>query len=426
MKKMILIVFILLIALSFCILFIYHRHNRSAWIIENIHYKVRDGFELEAFLLRPKEINGKYPVAVCFHHAWGNRDDYLKLFPSFAEAGIIAVSPNLPRQLPNLDPKRFLDLIDTLDYVEALSFVDKNKMGIVTSSLSVNNGAISITRKPNVIGAVMLSGPIMNEENRKWITINSDLALLIMVSKYERINSLLMQEYLQRSLNPLSKAIFIDNKEKTFKVEYHGTYLLDTYPESIPQIQNFFIQVFDIQNKANGHLDNPLPENTVFFNSSDGLPVSATFVLPENKRKNIPAVVLYPPRFKSRTYYDGLINNLLSQGIAVLAPNNKRTCRYQDTEFLCDREIEGALNFLNANNKIDKSRTAIVFPSAYFLAGKLLLINHKLPMKKVIFADDDINSSDIDPREIKNSYYKIIYSRKPTFDQILAVIKSEL
>lgn len=426
MKKIILVVLITAIVLSLFIIAVHIRQNRNAWIIENIHYKVRDGFELEAFLLRPKEIKAKYPMVVCFHHAWGNRDDFLKLFPYFADAGIIAISPNLPRQLPNLDPKRFLDLIDTLKYVETINYVDKDRIGIVTSSLSVNTGAIAITGKQNIKGAVMLSGPIMDEGSRKWLTIDSDLALLIMVSKYEGANYLLMQEYYQRSLNPLSKAIFIDNKEKTFVVEYHGTYLLDTYPDSIPQIQKFFMEVFNMQSLSMAHLKNYLPENTVIFNSSDGLPIFATFALPENKKKNIPAVVLYPPRFKSRTYYDKLVKNLNAKGIAVLAPNNKRTCRYKDAEFLCDREIQGALNFLNSRDNIDKNRTAIVFPTAYFLAGKFLLINNKLTMKKVIFAEDERDTYEVDPRGLKHTYNKIIYLKKPTFNEILDVAEKEL
>lgn len=397
-----------------------------AWIIEEISYHAQDGFELKAWFLRPRVINGKYPAVACFHHAWGNRDDFLKLFPYFAESGIIAISPNLPRELPNYDPTRFQDLTDTINYLETLTYVDAKRIGMVTSSLSVNTGALAIQGKPNVIADVMLSGPIMNEDTRKWLTINSDLALFIVVSKYEAPNYDLMREYYARSLHPLTRAYFIDNPEKKFVVENHGIYLFDTYPSTLPKTQQFFKDVFHIQSKNYGYLKKPLPANTVYIPSSDGFPFFATFALPKYKISNVPAVILYPPRYQSRTYYDKLVNKLLSKGIAVLAANNKRTCRYADTEFLCDREIKGAVNYLLSSRKIDKKRTAIVFPSPYFLTGKSLVINNQLPLNKVIFVENgDINYG-IVPQNIKKTHNKILYLPAMDFDKLAKLIEKEL
>jgi len=426
-KILIAIVAIILIGAGIYLVLV-HTNKGPLWIIDKITYKTKDGLELEAWFLRPKEIKGTYPAIACFHHAWGNRDDFLKLFPYFAEAGIMAISPNLPRGTPTFNPRRYLDLIDTLDYLETLSFIDKKRLGIVTSSLSVNTGALAITGKPNVIADVMLSGPIMMEETRKWLTINSNLALFIAVSKYETLNYQLMLEYYARSLNPLTKAYFIDNKEKKFVVEYHGTYLLDTYPETVPMIQQFMMDVFKIPKKTNGYLKKPLPDNIVNTISTDGLPVFATFAVPKDKKSDIPAVVLYPPRYHSRTYYDSLVNILLSKGFAVLAPNNKRTCRYKDkeSEFLCDREIKGALKFLRSQKKIDKNRIAIVFPSAYFPVAKYMYINNQLKTKKVIFVQNGDMDYGIKPLEIKKDPDKIIYIKTPNFDKLVSIIEKKI
>src|SRR4030042_5472428 len=121
--------FLLLIAIAVLHIFIACRGQKlPAWIIKDIHFATRDGLQLESYLLQPENITGKYSAVACFHQCWGNRDDYLKLLPYLAEAGIIAIVPNYPRLAPTLDKRRYTDLIDTLDYIESRSNGVKKKL----------------------------------------------------------------------------------------------------------------------------------------------------------------------------------------------------------------------------------------------------------------------------------------------------------
>ena len=102
--KIIILIFTLLFAVSLLV-YLNIKKDRD-WVIDEITFKTRDGFELSAFLLRPENPGkNKYPSVACFHQLSGNRDDFLKLFPMFAKKGIVALAPNFVRQKANLSPK---------------------------------------------------------------------------------------------------------------------------------------------------------------------------------------------------------------------------------------------------------------------------------------------------------------------------------
>jgi len=396
------------------------RSKKSNWEVQDIVYQARDGLKIRAYLLKPVIVKKKYPVVVCIHHAWGNRDDYLKLFPSLANAGVIALSPELERHKPGFKKERFQDITDSIDFIENLPFTDKTGIGIITSSLSVNTGAIAITNKWNVKAFVMLSGPIIMENQRKMLTINTDMAIFPIVSKYEGNNYQLMREYIVRNINPKSRFLVLDNKEKKFKVEEHGTYLFDTHPEIINMIENFLIDAFEIANQENGIIKNLIPLNAVEFRSTDGLSIFATFYSP--RRKEADTVLLLPPRYKSRLYYEDVATELNKLGLGVMAMNNKRTCRYSDEEFLCDREIKGALKFLTENNKIKKEKIIIVAPSAYFIAVKKLIEQNELNIKKIIFVGKPDPNAYFNPEDLKSKYRNIVYAKSSNKRNLISMI----
>jgi len=266
--------------------------TKNEWVLDDITFKAKDGFVLNAYYLHPKiKTKKRYPAVACLHQLWGNRDDFLKLFPYFAESGIIALAPNFPRQRPNLDPRRISDLRDAVDFLGDTDGVESNKIGIITASFTVETGLMAIRGNKNVIADVMISGPVLSENSKKWITRNSNLAIYAITSIFDQkpgfppFHHLIMEECLKRSLNPNSRSYFIKDKNNPFSIYAHGTFLFDEKPKSLGKLQGFFEDVFEIKNRENGIIKKKLPNNTVYFKSTDGFPVVATFKKPKTKKK---------------------------------------------------------------------------------------------------------------------------------------------
>ena len=436
-KKMRLFIFLFLILLAVGLFFlIFFPFSSPGWVLKEITFKASDGFELKAHLLRPKNPERKYPAVACLHQLWGNRDDFLKLYPFFAESGIIAIAPNFPRQKPNLNPRRISDLRDTVDFLEKMEWVDSKRVGIITASFSVETGLMAIRGKKNVIADVMISGPILSENSRKWLTQNSDLAIFTITSVFDEKpgdppkHHLLMRECLARNVNPFSRSMFIKDKENRFSIYAHGTFVFDEFPESLQKIQSFFEDIFEIKTREKGVIDRLFPTHTIFFRSTDGFPVAATFKQPGfiKNRGKMPAVILYPPQFKSRTFYDPVINRLIARGIAVLAPNTKRTCRELRTIHLCDKEIGGAVNYLKRQENIDPEKMAVLFPPFYYLAAQQLIESGALSAKIVIFMETGGMSFGVNPGKIKNEKndYKMYYLEGTDFKEMIFLLKKIL
>lgn len=412
--------------------FIFEPFASPAWVLEEVTFNARDGFELKAHLIRPKNPTKKYPAVACLHQLWGNRDDFFKLFPYFAQSGIIAIAPDFPRQRPNLNSRRITDLRDAVDFLETLEWVDPQRLGIITASFSVETGLIAVRGKKNVIADVMLSGPVLSENSRKWVTRHTDMAIFVFTSILEGKpgdpphHHLMMKELLARSLNPLSRGWFLDDTVNRFSIYGHGTFLFDEFPESLGKLQSFFEEVFGITSRENGVFPQPLLKNMVYFASSDGLPVAATFRQPKIKNRKNPAVILYPPQFMNRRYYDGIVTPLITRGIAVLAPNTKRTCRAPRTIHLCDKEINGAFEYLKNMATIDSDRIALVLPSFYYLAAKHLMESGDMPVKTVIFMNTGGMNFGINPREIKADGYTVHHLDKVNFKKLTSLLKRKL
>ena len=433
MKKRYIIIIIGFVLLAALIL-IFRPFSSTRWIVEEISFKAEDGFELKALLLRPKkpDKHKKYPAVACLHQLWGNRDDFLKLYPYFADSGIIALAPNFPRQQPNMSPKRISDLRDTVLYLEKLKWVDPQRLGIITASFSVETGLMAIRGKPNVIADVMLSGPVLSEDSRKWLTLNSNLAIFTMTNIYEGKpddppkHHLLMEECLARSLNPFSRSMFIDDKVNKYSIFAHGTFCFDEFPEILGRLQAFFNDVFEIKGLEGGEIVQLLPENTIYFPSTDGFPIAATYKAPGIKKEKFPAVILYPPQFMCRTFYDSVVNAFISRGIAVLAPNTKRTCRETRTLHLCDKEIGGAIAFLKSLDEIDPDRIGILFPNFYYLAAQNLMESHTMPVKSIIFMETRDMDYGINPKEIPANGYDIQILEEIDFKKMVYLFKKAL
>lgn len=423
LKKIGLVIFLLLAVLV--IVFFNKIFPSKYWIIDDIQFEAQDGFKLNAYLLRPKNPTGKKPAVACLHQLSGNRDDFLKLFPYFAEAGIIAVAPDFPRQQANFDPRRISDFRDTFSFLEGLDFVDAEKLGIITASFSVETGLVAIRNKPNVIADVMISGPVLREASRRWISQNSNLAIFTIASIYDGNHFLLFEECLARSLNPLSRKLFITKKEAPFVLPAHGTFVFDEIPESLAEIQQFFIDVFGITELENQSIDNPVPPDMITFQATDGMPIYATFRRPSKKEKG-PAIIMYPPEFYSRTFYDSIIDELVSSGIAVLAPNTKRACRKPSKLQLCEREVNGAINFLSGFDNIDKDRIAVLFPSFYYLYAKRAIENSEIPVKLILLMDLGYINYGINPRKIVKRDYEVYYLKGANFKRLHYILKKRL
>ena len=393
--------------------------KKSKWVIGDITYGARDGLRIRAYLLKPVIIKQAYPAIVCIHHAWGNKDDYLKLFPKLSSVGIIALSPDLVRHKPSFKKERYQDIIDSINYIKSISYVDKDRIGIVTSSLSVSTGAIALNYEMNAKAFVMLSGSIITEGQRKVLTRNTDLAIFPVISKYEGNVYHLMREYYARNVNPVSRYLFFDNEEKRFKVEEHGTYLFDTHPEIIDLIGKFLIDAFEIKNISNGIIEKIPPLDTVEFNSTDKFPVYATYY---EARDNSKAVLFYPPRYKSRLHYEEIGKKLKGKGVNVMIANNKRTCRYSDEEYLCDREIKGAVEFLIRNNRIKEDGIIGVFPAAYFIAVDRLLERKQMNLSKVILIGKPDANAYVDPVSLQNKFNNVIYIDSMDKNNLLKVL----
>ncbi len=292
--------------------------NNKKWVIDEIIFKAGDGFELSAFLLKPVDPgSNKYPSVACFHQLSGNRDDFLKLFPMFAKKGIVAIAPNFVRQRANLSNKRITDLKDTLIYLKTLEYIEKGKTGIITASFTVETGMYAIKDNKDVIANVIISGPILREESRKWLTTNTDLAIFNISSIMDGNHYLLMEEYTRRNLNPLSRNLFIEKKEAPFTLPAHGTFVFDELPEIQTYITDFFAEVFGIEEEAGGVVINPVPESMITFYSTDNMPINATYRKPEGLSP-APAILLYPPESETRLFYDDLSRTLSERGFAVI------------------------------------------------------------------------------------------------------------
>jgi len=319
-------IFLLIAVTTIIFILIINNGNEREWVIEEITFKARDGFEISALLLKPVNTrNNKYPSVACFHQLSGNRDDFLKLLPMFAKKGIIAIAPNFVRQRANLSTTRITDLKDTLKYLSSLNYTKEGKTGIITASFTVETGMYAIQNNPDVIANVIISGPILREESRQWLTRNSDLAIFNIASIIDGNHYLLMEEYTGRSLNPLSRNLFIEKEEAPFTLPAHGTFVFDELPEIQAHIADFFAEVFGIEEEAGGVVSNPVPENMITFYSTDNMPINATFRKPGGGEGKAPAILVYPPESETRLYYDDLIQILTERGFAVLAPNTKES-----------------------------------------------------------------------------------------------------
>jgi len=380
--KIILISFAVLIVAAF--FYFLSLNSKKVWIIDEVTFKTRDGFELSSFLLRPENPGKrKYPSVACFHQLSGNRDDFLKLFPMFAKRGIIAFAPNFVRQRADLSPKRITDLKDALKYLSSLNYTEKGKVGIITASFTVETGMYAIQGNTDVIADVIISGPILRERSREWITRNTDLAIFNIASILDGNHYLLMEEYTARSLNPMTRNLFIKKKETPFTLPAHGTFVFDELPEIQVRIANFFAEVFGIKKYADGIIKNPVPENMITFFSTDNMPINATYRKPQ-KGSDIPALLIYPPESQTRLFYSDLIDILVKRGFAVLAPNTKRACRKKTKINLCDMEVNGALNFLKKDPDIDPERIAVLLPGFYHYFAVRAINSNELPVDLII------------------------------------------
>lgn len=217
MRKIIFVFCLLILLLSIGGYLLLRGNTSNEWVIDDIEFKAKDGFKLNAYYLHPKNSNKKYPAVACLHQLWGNRDDFLKIFPNFAKAGIIALAPNFTRQRINLNPNRISDLRNSIDFLESMKLVDSKRLGIITASFTVETGLMAIRGKKNVIADVMISGPLVSESSKKWITQNSNLGIYTITSIFDQKpgypphHHLLMQECLKRSLNPFSRSIYKEN-----------------------------------------------------------------------------------------------------------------------------------------------------------------------------------------------------------------------
>lgn len=418
--------FLLLVLLGTAGYVLFFSPGGGGWTIDGVRFEARDGFPLDAYLIRPRSGGKKYPAVACFHQLWGNRDDFLKLFPWLARAGIVVLAPDFPRQQPTYEPTRISDLRDSIDYLETLECVDPERLGIITASFSVETGMTAIGDKPNVIGSVMISGQILRENSRKNLTLHSNLAIFTISSIFDGSHYLMMKEYLGRSLNPHSRSLFIKKQTDPFSIHAHGTFVFDEVPDSLKKIQAFFMDVFGIASPEGGDIKRKMPDHAVYFPSTDGLPVVATFRLPRTGKRPCPAVILYPPQFKNRRYYTVLTERLLQKGIASLVPNTKRTCRAPDTLHLCDKEIQGAIRYLLRDDRIDDRRLAVVFPSFYYLAAKKMVENGEIPVKMVVFMEAGPKNYGIRPKKVRHEGYDFHYLDKPSLGKLKFILMKRL
>jgi len=414
-----LLLLIIVLVTSALIWFLINENSRN-WTIEEIFFRARDGFDLSAFLLRPvKPGSKKYPSVACFHQLSGNRDDFLDLFPLLAKKGIIALAPNFVRQRADLSSTRITDLKDTLAHLDSLEFTEKGKTGIITASFTVETGMYAIRNNPDVIANVIISGPILREKSRRWLTRNTNLAIFNIASIIDGNHYLLMEEYTQRSLNPLSRNLIIEKKEAPFTLPAHGTFVFDEIPEIRGHIADFFGEVFGIEEEAGGVVINPVPENMITFYSTDRMPIHATYVKPAGNGK-APAILMYPPESETRLYYSDLIRILTQRGIAVLAPNTKRACRKKTKINLCDMEVNGAIQHLQKDPDIDPRRIAVLFPGFYHYFAVKAVNNSELPAKLVLLMNFDRYRDFIDPERLGPGQTPAVkFLQKPDKEKIL-------
>lgn len=146
------------------------------------------------------------------------------------------------------------------------------------------------------------------------------------------------------------------------------------------------------------------------------------------KDKKIPAVIIYPPQYYSRTFYSDIIYPLVSRGIAVLLPNIKRTCREPRTLHLCDKEINGAIKYLQNIGDIDSDRIGIMFPSFYYLSAEQLIKDKAISVKTIIFMGLGRQNFGVEPEKIlknKNGY-TIFHIRGKDFEKMIYLFGKSL
>ncbi len=405
--------------------------SNEKWLMDDVYLKMRDGFRIKAYVVRPEK-NGKikYPAVVCFHQLWGNRDDYIKLMPFLARKRIVTVVPMLVRQRPNFSPKRFTDLRDTINFVKNLSYVDNKRIGIIGASFSVESGMRILIGDRDIKSAVLISGALTDLNSRKWITLNTDLALLFITSIYDSKptdpahHHLLFLEAYMRSLNPFTDTFFIKDKSNPYGIYAHGTFVFDEKPEVMTKIASFLSKTLKSHSSTKRvTIKNYPPDNLVEFKSTDGFPVFATFLKGEFKKSGI---IIYPPKFHNREYYYEMGHKLNKMGYNVLLPNIKRTCREHRTVYLCKRELNGAYEFVRKRIS-PRSKVILVLPSFYFLAGKVLIDKNHLKSKYIIFYETGMFNYGINPSKIKKQGYKLKYIHRLSIKKIVRfILKTEL
>jgi len=383
--------------------------RQDAWTVDTVTISTRDAFVLNAYLLRPRSYRGAYPCVACFHQLWGNKDDFLPLFPYLARAGIMAIAADYPRQRPDLSKQRYEDFIDTLTYCAGHPHINADKLGVLTASFSVETGMFAIVGNPRVRAAALLGGIIVSECTRRWLTLNAGLAIFPITSIHDGVNAELAREYMARSVNPLSRCWLIDDRDNRYGVHAHGTFVFDRFPESLEKLQIFYADVFGTQRDPRQVRIIAKTTDSVTFPARDGMPLRGTYKKPVQGQPPYPALILYPPQFYSRRYYDQAAYSLSQAGCCVLAPNTKRTCRAQETLALCDKEILAAVDFLRADTDIDNARIGLLLPSFYFLFAKERVLRGDLPVGTIVLVDFGPNLYGIDMRDIAGPEYQMFY-----------------
>lgn len=77
--------------------------NDEAIETKSVTFTADDGTAFEGFLARPKR-PGTYPTVIVNHGVYGLNDHYMDLARRFANAGFIALSPNIYSRVGNPDP----------------------------------------------------------------------------------------------------------------------------------------------------------------------------------------------------------------------------------------------------------------------------------------------------------------------------------
>ncbi len=416
------IIFILLVNLIFISC---NKKSGDNWELIEDSFAAKDGFVLSCNILRPKKVKEKLPAVLCVHQLWGNRDDFLKLYNDLVKRGIVALAPDYPRQRPTLDFRRVSDINDSIAYLKTLPYVDSNRIAVITASFSVETGSMAIKGDKGVKALVMISGQVLSEFTRRWFTLNPSLAILNIASYYEGNHHFIMEECLARSLNPLSKNIFFTDKENKYSIWGHGTFSFDEFPHITAKIGDFLMKSLRSKKTSAKGFNEKFKDSRVEIISKDGFPVYATFKFKQDvKDKERQAVILYPPQFYNRRYYNSLIEKLYLKNFVVLAPNTKRTCRFNHKLHFCEKEVGGAVDYLKKYSFI-KHKT-VVFPAFYFKYAKKAVEEGQLDVDKIVFIKNTgMTNYGIDPNSIKSDKYQIEIMDNMDLERLFLLIKKE-